>query len=324
MLKGILANNRLFYRFISLVLLGSLFLGGVVWFLVSELLGELRRSVGDIVVTDTGIVLRAMGKDAVFLDVPANKFFTRAGLNISKDSVVKIKASGMVSTGGVIDLELVDKDISKKIKDPEWGEEKRRPSLGEFTLQMDREAHYDWRNPDGSHVYNLSGLLSTEKDCLPDLMKKNLLYREHAAEYGQLIAGILPEGEDPSKKHLAERKYEENLFPVGASARIEWSDSQGIYIASYEILGKKHSKQIGTSSGEVFFVINDVIIPTSGEIFTKRTEITGSDECPPIRKDIFSIRKFQENLWEKLGRPPDFYYLNNRGHYSVSVYKEPK
>lgn len=278
-------------------------------FLLSKIGPKISFSAGAVNIT-------VGGKSMSVVNVPAYKFWTQTGVKLEKNNIIKINASGLVSTSAYSPL---PNDAKNNLSE----NEKRF-----IAIESDRDIHTGWRNADGQpiHVIKHANGIGPDKECNGDMVRRSNKLRldaEPGAEYGTLLAFIIlgESSEHPKKIDKLLGSREVKILRLGSRSEIKYDkdafgkDAFIVNKFSASPQGKPEQQTIPASyeNGELYLAINDTVVNKEEDM---------SYPCE-VERSIDKNRKRQIELYKMMGKPEDIWYLDNRGSFLVTIEKGP-
>lgn len=180
-----------------------------VYILVTAIVEKIFPAVQDMGLEGDVLKLSFRGKTMNVVNVPACQLYTPSGVTLSKKSVIKISASGLISTCATGDFS--SKTMGNKVNETE---------SRILDIELNRDVHRDWRNANGELVNRKSKYQNVEEGCLA--RKSKPLKLDPEVEYGYLLAFIVTN--DLKNRDIDEilAKRQIKLFRIGKKSEIEY------------------------------------------------------------------------------------------------------
>jgi hypothetical protein len=310
-----ISDDKFLWR--ALGLLAGVFVLGVLfaWFTVSQVARELKNLAGSHLdeVSYAGASLKFGGPhgDVYYLTVPAAQPYVNSGVALSTARRYRIRASGIVSTAPpTLDESFFEHEPYGPVPLLTYfWDAKADAAAPEFVSEAQRAMNLSWRDPNGKLIYRSDavGQRPAPNKCGAD---KSDDLRVYPAEYGKLLALLVPQGQEPFERFERRGQSGTLVIPVGAQSDI-------------------FPDQIpeGYENGSLYFTVNDTVL-----LDEKEFELF--DKCPPAswqEERAQGWRTFFRNVYD---HPVEYHldgqkrqwlwYLDNRGQFSVSISVEKK
>jgi hypothetical protein len=276
----------------------------------------------DINKTDQQLIIKSKGKIVSIINVPAFKLDNPSGIYLDKQHEIKIKASGMVSTGRFISDKYIEEtdEIQKKL----------------ILTELKQQIQIGWRNADGTQnveVEPTSPSVQSEDKCFDKISEiANHAKIMNEAEYGTLLGVVFKKKEPSNFNDLISSKTgpeEIKIFSIGFGVKINFSKEKNRFLL-YPLMrvdGKNVYAEFPTDvsipdsfvGSEIYLVVNDSI-PGSEAAFVPQECINPSNDK---EVETSSNGKRLIKYYEKLTKPQLIWFLDNEGFFNVYVEETP-
>ncbi len=244
-------------------------------------------------------------KSVSVVNVPAYRFWTPTGIRLSRDTDIKIYASGLVSTG-------TEPPTLKKGNS-------RKESIGDLenrliAFELDRRLQTGWRDPNGQPLHPLMAPLADHVDdcALKIANKTDSIKLDRTADYGALLGFVVQDAVANKIDDLLGTKKIETL-QLGANSEIKYDATSNQFIVYSELYGKPQYIPASYENEMLYLTVNNPVINNE------------FDMDYPCRVDsvLEENRERQKAVYKMLHDPKYIWYLDNSGSFLVTLDQEP-